>query len=204
MTRHLWTLIVGAVPVLILAPGGVGSASNTAADDDKETKEARAAVLKIADLIEKKQYDDAKKEAQALAKKVDEMKPVMKSLALRSNGGVGFGAKAGAFTPDGIEAKLINSGRKEMSAADLKAQAEALERMSYITAAVAEVALAKPPAKKVGDKDPKEWLAWSKDMRESALKLADAAKAQDAKAVKESVNKLYLSCTSCHKPFKPN
>jgi hypothetical protein len=112
-----------------------------------------------------------------------------------------MGAKPGAITPDGLEARLINLGRR-VPPNDLNTQGADLERMCEIMAAVAEVAIAKTPTKKVGKKDPKEWQSWSKDMLDNALKLKDAIHAKKAADVKDMATKLNGTCTDCHAIWK--
>jgi hypothetical protein len=78
-----------------------------------------------------------------------------------------------------------------------------LERMAYISAAIAEIAIFKCPVqKKQKDKDPKAWKQWSEDMRDSSLELAEAFKAKNASAIKKAGKKLNDSCTNCHGVFR--
>jgi Cytochrome C' len=180
---------------------------------------ARAAALQLSDAVEKGQLDAAKTQAAALASlkgsgpgnppaadlddKV-ELEGVMNLLRLRSKGGLGFGLKppAGAATADGIEAKVMGLAKRPLPAADLKKQADDIVRSAHILAAVSEVSDLHTPKKKMGDKDPKDWTTWTKDMRDASLQLAEAAKKNDPAAVKAAASKLNSSCNNCHGTFR--
>jgi cytochrome c556 len=203
MTRPLRALGLGlalALSLWVMTAVRTGSA----ADDEKEVKAAREAVLKIADDIKDGEEDKTQAYVKKLKIEPGEVKLYMKSMALRREGGVGLGTKAGQITPDGIEAKIINLSKKAMAPATLSKDADALVRMANIAEACATIAIAFPPKKKVGKKDPKDWMTWSKDMKESARELAKAVKAQKPDDVKDAINRLYESCTNCHGPFKPS
>jgi hypothetical protein len=191
-----------------LAVGGIASALvvwslalvSRAADEDKEMRDT---IDKVADLMAKKDLATAKTQGEAIANKLDEVAPAMDTLKPRGDGGFGVGTKPGAITPDGIEKKLIEMGKKPMAPAQVTAQADALERLGERVAAVAEIAQHKCPVKKKeGAKDPKDWDTWTKEMRQGGLDLADAAKAKDANKVKAAVNKLNTSCSDCHAVFR--
>ncbi len=202
MCRH-WRvlalcLIVGFVVIAMTDTVG------QAADDEKEIKVAREKTLKIADLIAAKDFEGAKKEAGTFAKKLEGWKDVgtaMKTMALRDNNGVGFGEK-GKFGPDGIEAKIISLGRKPLSPKDMSEQSADLVKSGNIAAACAEIALAKPPEKKQGKKDPADWKNWAKEMKEAAAEFSDAAAKKDPDALKKASVRLNSSCTDCHAIFK--
>jgi hypothetical protein len=200
MKRHVQALAASAALAagmwLVTAAG-----SGRAAADDAETKQAREATLKVAELIAKKNYDAAKTEAKAVAKKVDDIEKVMQTLKLRSQGGVGFGPKPGAFTPDGIEAKLINM-RRALSDKDLNAQADSWMHAADLMAAVAEVAIAKGAPKLGGKRKAEDWATWSKDMRDAALGLRGAVEKKNPADVKDWVVKLNTSCNNCHAIWK--
>lgn len=201
MSRNVGTLATGtalALGLWLVASTGNGSP----ADDPKTENKTFQATLKIADLMAGNKLDQAKTDAEALAKKVEDIEKVMDIMKLRNREGLGFGAKPIPGAADGLEARLINLGRR-VTAADLKNQGAELQRMCEIMAAVAEVAIAKAPTKKMGKKDPKEWLAWSKDMRDSSLALRDAIKSGKApNDIKELATKLNATCTDCHAVWK--
>jgi hypothetical protein len=118
------------------------------------------------------------------------------------SGGEGIGAKPGAIKPDCIEIKIQYLG-KRVPPTELKNDGTALQRMAYLTAAIAEVAQNKCPVeKKTGEKDPAKWKKWTEDMRESALELAKAVKAADAAAVKKTAFRLDNTCRECHGVFR--
>lgn len=189
--------LVGAgLTVLALGLGFVVGTGN-AADAD-----VKGAATKIANLLEKKDSAGAKKEAAAVAPNA-EIEDVMHLMSLRRSKGLGVGAKPGAITPDGIEAKIMELGKRPMPAAKLTAEAADLTRMAYVTAAIGELAHAKPPQKDEGKKKKKDWETWSADMRDAALKLADITKAAKSPAdVKTAATKLYSTCTTCHEVFR--
>src|SRR5262249_39556256 len=128
---------------------------------------------------------------------------VMDLLKLRSKQGLGIGPGPGSIKPDGIEAQIINLSKKAMKPNDLEARSKDLAQAARITAAIALVAQHScPVAKKEGDKDPKQWDRWSRDMYEEAIRLAAAAQSHNPKDVKTIASKLDSSCNSCHAVFK--
>jgi cytochrome c556 len=187
-----------ALAIWFLCQGGTSLA------DEKENKEARDAVVKMADSVDKGDADAVKKQVAAL--KDMDLLPVMVTLKKREKdgtGGLGMGPKPGAYNPDGIEAQLQGLAKKELLPAALDKQAADIIRAANVMVAVADVALTKCPVnKKMGDKDPKDWAQWSQDMKDAAQQLADAAKAKDTKKLKTAANKLNASCNNCHGPFR--
>src|SRR5215831_1236575 len=111
-------LLAGGAATLALAIAVlVTSRSGLLADDTPDEKDVKAAE----DIVTKAAGDaDAMKKAgdEIMGKKLS-LKAAMYSFKLRSAGGVGVG-KAGSVSPDGIEAKLINLGKKELSSAAAK------------------------------------------------------------------------------------
>jgi cytochrome c556 len=197
MIGHARVLLAGAA-LLALGICILVAGSGNAADENE--KAARAALRKVADLIDKGDLGAAKAAAKDIAKKY-ELEEVMHAFQLRTKKGEGLGEKPGAITPDGIEAKLINLAKKALPAKQLEKEADALARAAYISAAIAEVANFKVPEKDA-KKNPKDWIAWTKDMTDAAQDLAKAAKAKDPKGVKEAANKLNTSCNNCHGVFR--
>jgi len=168
-----------------------------AADDAKTMpKEVTDGVLKIADLLAKNKDADVSKEAAEL-KKVD-LKFPMRLFKLRKNSGLGVG-KAGDVPEkmDGIERQLEEVG----DGGGIKDFA-ALQEMGYRTAAIAAVSEAKAPAKAAGKKNPKDWVAWSAEMRKAGLELAEAAKAKNAAGVQKAAATATKTCTKCHDVFR--
>lgn len=193
MTMHA-RVLKGAL-ALTLAMGLIAVSPSQAED-----KDAKATVEKIAGLIAKKDDAGAAKEAQSVGKKAS-LDDVMGLFRLRAKGGLGVG-KAGSVTPDGIEAKLIGLGRKPLAQAQLDKEADDLAKAAIATAAIAELALQHAPDKDMGMKKKKDWVDWSKEMRDSAVALADAAKAKKPDAVKTAAAKLNSSCNNCHGVFR--
>jgi hypothetical protein len=178
--------MVGLVGLLIATPRGVS------ADDNKEVRDA---VEKLADLLEKKDYDAAKKEAAAIAKKYDELEHVMILLGPRDMGGFGVGPKAGDIKPDDMEQKLSDlATKKALTDAEWKAQGAAIKRMALRAAAVGELAQHYAPKAKAG-----LWKGFSTDMQKAALELAEATKPDQVKTV---AGKMNSSCSGCHTEFK--
>jgi hypothetical protein len=171
-----------------------------AADD--EPPQMREKVQKIADLLGNKEFDEARKLGETL-KSAGEADVYMSLMKLQKAGGLGVTDKAGKLIAEGIDKKLQDLGKNPPTAKQLEAQAEALERMGTMIAAIAEVAQYKcPVSKKIGAKDPKDWQTWSEDMRKGGLDLADAARAKNVDNFKKAVAKLSTSCNSCHPIFK--
>lgn len=184
-------VIVGAG--LLALVGWVLTSSGRAADD----KDVKPALRKLAAAIEKDDAGEIKKQAAETAKMADEIDEFMHAFALRTKKGLGVGDKAGAITPDGIEAKLQNLGKKAISKGDLGKQNKALLQMSHDIGAIAQIALIKTPAK-----DQAQWTGWAKDMSAGAKDLAAAIKSGDPAAVKATATKLDGACTACHEKFR--
>ncbi len=116
-------------------------------------------------------------------------------------GGLGIGAKPGAITPDGIEAKLINMGRR-VTTSDMK-NAKELKEMADITAAGGATTYHLAPSKvKKNAAKLAKWQKAAKDMYEQGIALSKARKAEDKVAAKAAAKKLNLACVSCHNDFR--
>src|SRR5258708_27600520 len=122
MKTHARLLGLGAA-ALVAAIGLLLVNGGSAADKENA---ARDVVLKMADALEKDDAAEAKKQADAL--KQASVEDIMGLFKLRTKDGLGIGTKAGAITPDGIEAKLISVGKKAPTAKDLDAQSADLAR----------------------------------------------------------------------------
>jgi hypothetical protein len=197
--RKSWLLAI-AVTLVVGTGMIVGVGRGWAADE--EDKEIADAVRKIAKAVAANKPDDAKKEAEALVAKRKDLGDVMNMFKSRKAGGLGIGAKAGAITPDGIEAKVVALAKKKLTAAEVKGQAADLEKMGDDIAAISYVGDIHTPKKKDGAKDPKDWTKWMDDMRKGAKDLSKAAKAQDATAIKDAAMKANASCSNCHGVFR--
>src|SRR5713226_379457 len=76
-----------------------------------DPKDAKAGVLKIADLFAKKDNAAAKQTAEEFAKGA-ELMDVMDLMKLRAKKGLGVGLKPGAIKPDGLEAFILNLDKR--------------------------------------------------------------------------------------------
>jgi hypothetical protein len=102
---------------------------------------------------------------------------------------------------NGIEEKI--KALAKTGVRDIKKEGPDIALMAKEVAAIAQLAEGMCPVEmKEGDKDPKEWVDWSQQMRKIALDLAAAAKKGDANQVKTLSKKLDNNCVACHKPFK--
>jgi hypothetical protein len=191
----------GVTAAAALALGGlllVGERG--AADDDKANRDA---VDKIADAFEKGKAEDAAKQAEALAKKHEDVHEVMDLFKKRKKGEFGVGDKPGAIVPDGIELKLLEMGRDAPTAAQAAKESAALQRMAYRTAAIVEFALAKgPPGPDKDGATKKLWVESSKAGRDAALELAKAAREKSPAALKAAAVKVTTSCNNCHAEWR--
>jgi hypothetical protein len=191
MSKHARVLGVGTV---VLAVAAAFLAGDLTADE----KTARDGIEKLAKSLEKGNADKAVVDSL----KKENLDDIMNLFKLRKSGGFGVG-KPGEFPPpDGIELKFNSLGKKTIKA-DLDKQGDAIAEAAYRAAAIAEIAAHKCPIpKKMGEKDPKDWEKWTKGMKESALELAKAAQAKDAKKVEAVAKKLNDTCAQCHGVFR--
>ena len=193
MKKHM---VVGSAGIALLALAGwvylagTGTAGQAAGLKD--------GVLKIADAIKKSDQAGADKQAAALAKKIEDLADLMELFKKRDKGGIGVGSKTGVAVPDGIELKLVGMGRDSLSPAALKKEAEALEEMGHVVAAMATITKVKPVAKVKA----KEWNGWCDDMASASQKFSAAAKAQNAAELKTLAGKINASCNSCHSTYR--
>jgi len=162
-----------------------------------------ADILKIAATIKDGNNAAAKKQAAALAAKIEDLEHVMRVFKPRKKdgkGGVGVGN--GGITPDGIELLLYDLEAGKFGAAAIAKEAAVLEEMAQRIAAVAEVTDVKLPEKFVLPQKKENWLEWSATVRMSAAELAKAAKAKNAQAVKTIAGKINAACNLCHTDFR--
>src|SRR6266852_3359837 len=201
MKQQARVLVTGTA-ALCLAIGFLAVGSGGAADDKADL---RATIQKIADAIEKKDSEQAKKLAEEVAKSHD-LEDVMNLMSKRDPAGkakrFGVGKKPGAISPDGIEAKIQNMGKKPLPQPQIDKEAADLTEMAYRVAAIAEVAHAKPPEKDEPKKKKKDWMEWSADMKKKSLALADAAKTKKPVEIKTAVANLNSTCNECHAVFR--
>jgi hypothetical protein len=165
---------------------------------EEGVKEARKIVLQCAE----GDADAMKKGAEELVAKKIALKAAMTVFKLWADQGVGVGDKTGSITPDGIEAKLISLAKKELPAATAQKEGPALEKAAHVALAMSYVVEAYTPQKKVGDKDPRDWMMYTRDMRDAAKEFAGAAKKADPKGIQAAAKNLTAACNSCHGVFR--
>jgi cytochrome c556 len=194
---RLWVMAIALAGLAVWTMG-----SNAA---PRKKKDAKPDVQKLADMIEKGN-GGAGQQAKAIAAKFNDLEYVMKVMKPRGKKKVGFGVgtKPNAIQPDGIELKLLAIGRDPLNTGQLAKEGEALTKMGYHIAAVAEVAALKPPKVNQGKANPKAWAGWIKDMKAEALAFAKAAKAKNLAAVNAGAKKLNATCAACHAVFRKN
>jgi hypothetical protein len=170
---------------------------SAAGDDNKALKDG---VRKVAEAFKKGDSAEAKKLAEAVAKKAESAEEIMNLFQRRKSGGYGVG-KEGLVTPDSIDGQLSALGRDAPTAALAKKAGEAFEEMGYLTAAICEVTLAKVPATDKGKKTKKAWIQFTTESRDAALDFAKAAK-NGAQDIHKASKKVYAACSACHGIFK--
>jgi hypothetical protein len=102
--------------------------------------------------------------------------------------------KAGGLGTEKLYLNLATDKKKMIQPAGLN---DNLVIAAYSTALAAELA-----SDYVPDKNKKDWITWSGDMKKYAGELADKVKAKDGKAAFTVLNKLNTSCSVCHDKFK--
>lgn len=197
MTRFARTLGFGSLltlAVVLLA----GQGTVRAYEDDKEAiKQAQKDLIELAKAIE--DGKDGKALAAAMKKKYEDLAPIMHAYKPSPKGGIGVGKKAAG---DGIELKIINLGKRALSAANLGKEKDDIVKMAYINAAIAEVTYLYGPAKPKGGKGPKDWKQHTDDQLKASLELAKAVKAGEAAKIKTAANNLNNACNNCHTDFR--
>jgi hypothetical protein len=164
-----------------------------------------ADIQRLANLVANRDDAALQREAEAVAKKYKERRPLMHLFTKRAEkgGGLGVGKQIGAIVPDGIEAKIQSLAKKSPSTAELEELGDDLVRMTQVTAAVAEVIKHKCEVdKKVGYLDPLDWKHWCEEMHQSSLDLAEAVQARDGAKVMAAAAKLHSICNNCHRVFR--
>jgi len=194
MRTHKFALVAGAAFCL----GMICLVNVQAADDDAPPPGMREALDKLAEAIAKDPAA-ARKDAKAIADKY-ELDDVMGSYKLREKDGKkgwGVGGKPTGLKDDGIEARIINLSKKSPNKDELAKQEKDLVQMANRSAAIAEVALAKPPKPNL-----KDWKDWSEKMSKSSQELAKAVTDGDPKGVKKAADELAVTCTDCHMKYR--
>jgi hypothetical protein len=214
MTRKARWLVAGAGA--LVACWALSSPGAGAAEEELEIpKDVKDTVLNMAKLIADGKGDEAKKLGAALVKKKDydgsklgSTKEVMHVFSQRKYKGFGFGEKP-MKTADGIEAKIMDLGKKVMTPTKLKTDMPALKQLAYVTLAVAELTAISGPKKDVGKKLKKDWDKYAKEMQDGSKALLDAIEEKDEKKAVKAINiaakTLDGTCTSCHQAgYKPS
>src|SRR5262249_6923852 len=189
--------IAPSIAIILLAVGIIPGTTMAA-----EREDVCKALIKLAELLEKNDKADTAKQASAIAESLDSIDEVMYLMSRRrgTKGGMGVGDKPGAITPDGIEAKITDLAKKELTNERLAKEAKAIQRMAHITVAIAEVTKHKSPP--LAKKYKQIWLDSTEEMRRFSVDLARAAEKKDAKALREAAQKIDASCNKCHQPFQ--
>lgn len=201
MTRmRAW--MTGGV-LLSLAALILVSGTGLAGDDEKAQQ---AQILKIAAAL-KTNKEDGQKMAAAMAKtqKYDSLaslEPIMHGFKVRKKGGFGVGKTPGAVTPDGIELKINELQRDGVTATALAKQAEAIEELAYVSAAIAEVAKHLETKEFKGKMSKKDFVALAERMADGAYKLAGAANKKGAAEIKSAAKLVNEACNACHSQFR--
>jgi hypothetical protein len=191
---------VGGAGLVVLACGWpLLGGRGQAGEGDK----VKGTVLKIADLHEKADEAGAGQQAKAVAKQIEDVGDVMVLLKPRNKKpGLGGGPTPYAIAPDGIEQMIMALSRDGIPPEKLQKQAKALERLAYVSAAVMDVALAKPPEKDEGTKTIKLWNESARRAHDASMKLAKAARDNNAAGVREAAAAANAACTNCHNEFR--
>jgi hypothetical protein len=106
---------------------------------------------------------------------------------------------------NGIEEKIKSLTRKRLTIPQMKKESKQLTLLAYKVASLAQLteewtSNIRPAG---GQKTPRNWQRWSKDVRDQAVKLAVAANQANPNAASNAASNLLKSCTRCHVVFKP-
>src|SRR5262245_16768704 len=195
------------VGLVMLSPGllsvAIAGCGSAARETDVPDENLGQDIVKLADAIELEDWPAANQQATDIARRLDNIKRPMHLMQFRSGmrGALGVGENPGEIKPDGIEMKIRSLAKEPLSMEQFKAEAEPLARMAYIAAAIGEVVEAKPPDSDDGDQKREEWVRWAREMKEAAIELAAAAKADDPQQLQTKAGKLYGKCNGCHLRF---
>jgi hypothetical protein len=105
---------------------------------------------------------------------------------------------------NGIEEKIrvLANTRPPTMKRNIAKEAAELALLADKVAVIGQLNYYYAPEKKEGKKDPEDWKQWSVEMRDAALKLAEAVRKRNADAVLQASQKLNGSCVRCHNVFK--
>jgi hypothetical protein len=181
-----------AIVTWAVAPAGWGQ------QDDKEAKEAKAAVTKVVNAM--RQGGNAGPQAAEVAKKVD-LENLMIAFKHRNKGGFGVGPKPNSITPDHIEQKIINMAKRQLTKDQVAKQKEPLIEMAERVRAVTEITQHYMPPKKAGA-NPANWKKYTRETKKAAQDLAGALRGGNPEKIKMAATDLNAGCTSCHSEFR--
>jgi hypothetical protein len=191
MSRYARGLAVGALFALgiwLLALAGQVGAFDDIADAQKD-------VVKLAKSAAGGKIDAA--QAKAIRKKYDDLEIIMTIYKPKNKKGLGFNK-----TPQGIELKIINLGKRALPKATLDKEANGLIEMAHINMAVADLTKLYVPAKPKGGKKPAGWLKYCDETKKAAQDLIKAVKSGDPAKVKSAATNLNSACNGCHSDFR--
>jgi cytochrome c556 len=168
--------------------------------DDDEKKEAQKAVLKVVEAMKK--GGNGKGEIAAIAKKFDELEPIMWVYKPRKKGGIGMGKNG----EDDIELTLGKIGNPRGKAkltpkklADMQAD---LIKVGELSKAIAQITEQDRYVQQYGKKEPAKWKKYTKEMKKGADELIAAVKGGNVANAQKAANDLSASCTNCHSDFR--
>jgi len=175
-------------------------------DDDDEKAKIEAAkraapdVEKLADNVGKPGLTT---QAEAVAKKYDELLPIMRQMKPVDKGGMKIGGP-GPFGDDGIEVGLLKLASDPPAAGAIAAKAKDLQRAADVVRGIAEVVPSYGDRWAKNATDQSKWASYSNDMKKAADDLRTAIQAGNANAFKKALNSLNKSCNDCHAKFRDN
>ena len=106
----------------------------------------------------------------------------------------------GAVKPDGIEAKLMDLGKKA-NGADLAKNGAAYEKMGQIIVAIAKITNVNTPKENKAGKPPAAWKKSAEEMNPAAWSWP-SRESGDAAKLKAAANKTITACNDCHGTFR--
>ena len=187
--------VISATVLSLLAAAFFQIPGRSRADIDKGM---HAALSRIAKALEKGDKATARKEAKALARKIEDLDDLMRSYKPRNKRGLGVGSKPSVVRPDGIEQKLYAIARDGIAPLQLAKEGEALTEAARMMAAIAEVTQYMWRGKDIGQQREARWIELATGVRDGARDLAAAAKKMDVMAVKAAAVKITNNCNNCH------
>jgi hypothetical protein len=155
----------------------------------------------LADLVAiAEKRGDVRRGAAFLKPKYAELEDLEKVYKPRRRGGIGVGPAA---PQDGIEQKLWQLQRRELTVVQLQDQRADLNRIAHYVLAITEVArLFAPDTPRRDGKGFREWNAFVDESQQGARELLRANAIGDVKAVRAASTKLVEGCFKCHDVFR--